>query len=868
VFVVAPTSRALAAPPANDLIENATTITALPFTATQDSTDGTVSPSDPQSSCGLVSPYTLWYSYTAATDGVIRARASSMFPSPMVTVYEGSPGSLTEVGCAGESISVAAGTSYYLMVAAPGCCFGVFTLEVTVPPPPPANDLIENATPIVALPFTATQDNLEATVSASDPPPSCNQGFATSSVWYSYAAPVDGLIKAMTSGSGFSVPMATLYEGSPGALSQVGCGGEVVAVTAGATYYIRLSLPGCCPGTFTLNVTVPTPPANDLIENATPITTLPFSATQDNLDATVSPSDPPPSCFHGAATSSVWYSYAAPVDGLIKAMTSGSGFSVPMATLYKGSPGALSQVGCGGEVVAVTAGATYYIRLSLPGCCPGTFTLNVTVPTPPANDLIENATPITTLPFATTQDSTDATLSPTDPPSSCGVTSIYTLWYSYTAQTNGLAKVRTSSTIPLGAPGVTIYQGSPSSLTHVGCAGASAQIVPVTAGTSYYFMVSGCCRGNVTLEVTVPSPPANDLIENATPITTLPFSATQDSNDATRSPTDPASACVGGTVPTVWFSFTAPVDGLIEARTTGGFSTYLTAYDGQRESLSHVGCTFGGGSVTVPVASGKTYYLSVSALLHDTFTLDVRTLLTVSLPGDVIVEATGPSGASIDYTATATLPDGSPAPIDCTPASGSVLPVGDSTITCIASDNAGHTLTRGFVVHVVDTTRPTLSVPENAIVDATSPDGAVVTFSVSATDIVDLAPTITCDPPPGASFAIGDTTVHCVASDFSANSSDAAQFTVRVKGAVEQLRDLNDEVGALPGPAGVRISLSVKLELARLALARANRTVACVALAAFILEVRARSGGSIAPATATALIADGSRIRTVIGCGR
>src|SRR3954462_15469499 len=42
VLVVAPASRALAAPPANDLIENATPITVLPFTATQDNTDATV----------------------------------------------------------------------------------------------------------------------------------------------------------------------------------------------------------------------------------------------------------------------------------------------------------------------------------------------------------------------------------------------------------------------------------------------------------------------------------------------------------------------------------------------------------------------------------------------------------------------------------------------------------------------------------------------------------------------------------------------------------------------------------------------------------------------------------------------------------
>ena len=82
---------------------------------------------------------------------------------------------------------------------------------------------------------------------------------------------------------------------------------------------------------------------NDLIENATPITTVPFTTTQDNTDATVSPTDPPPACGHGAATYSVWYSYITPTDGLIKVATSGSGFSVPTATIYQGTPDSLTQ---------------------------------------------------------------------------------------------------------------------------------------------------------------------------------------------------------------------------------------------------------------------------------------------------------------------------------------------------------------------------------------------------------------------------------------------------------------------------------------------------------------------------------------------
>ena len=131
------------------------------------------------------------------------------------------------------------------------------------------------------------------------------------------------------------------------------------------------------------------------------------------------------------------------------------------------------------------------------------------------------------------------------------------MWYSYTAPTNGLIKIGTSSTIPLGAPAATLYRGSPGSLNQVGCGGGTAQIIPVTAGTSYYLMVAGGGSGTITIDVTTPNPPPNDLIENATPISALPFTASQDSVDATRSPSDPFSTCIGGAVPTVWYSFAA-----------------------------------------------------------------------------------------------------------------------------------------------------------------------------------------------------------------------------------------------------------------------------------------------------------------------
>ena len=64
-----------------------------------------------------------------------------------------------------------------------------------------------------------------------------------------------------------------------------------------------------------------------------------------------------------------------------------------------------------------------------------------------------------------------------------------------------------------------------------------------------------------------------------------------------------------------------------------------------------------------------------------------------------------------------------------------------------------------------DTTPPVLSLPSDITAEATSPNGAAVTYTVSATDDVDGAVTPTCTPASGSTFGLGLTTVTCSATD-------------------------------------------------------------------------------------------------------
>jgi probable HAF family extracellular repeat protein len=141
------------------------------------------------------------------------------------------------------------------------------------------------------------------------------------------------------------------------------------------------------------------------------------------------------------------------------------------------------------------------------------------------------------------------------------------------------------------------------------------------------------------------------------------------------------------------------------------------------------------------------------------------------VPQGVVAEATSPAGATVLFTVSATdLVDPNPSVV-CSPESGAVFPLGDSPVSCTATDAAGNRSSASFVVQVIDTTAPSLVTPEDVTVDAVSALGAAVLFTATATDLVDPYPSVVGDPASGSMFAIGDTTVICSATDAAGNTT-------------------------------------------------------------------------------------------------
>jgi hypothetical protein len=144
---------------------------------------------------------------------------------------------------------------------------------------------------------------------------------------------------------------------------------------------------------------------------------------------------------------------------------------------------------------------------------------------------------------------------------------------------------------------------------------------------------------------------------------------------------------------------------------------------------------------------------------------------TLTVPSTITAQVTGPNGAPVTYTATASdLCDGLTTPT-CTPASGSTFPIGTTQVNCSATDKEGLTGTASFDVLVIDTTPPVVHVPAPTSATATGPTGAVVTFTATVTDIVDGTDPVKCTPASGSTFALGTTTVTCNATDSHGNKA-------------------------------------------------------------------------------------------------
>jgi len=180
----------------------------------------------------------------------------------------------------------------------------------------------------------------------------------------------------------------------------------------------------------------------------------------------------------------------------------------------------------------------------------------------------------------------------------------------------------------------------------------------------------------------------------------------------------------------------------------------------------------GANPVTVVANDG-----AASAQCVGTVTVVDNSPPAVSCPASQTLD-TCEDGAAATFQASASDNCGS-APVNCSRASGSTFPVGQTPVACSTTDGSGNSASCNFTVTVrADATPPTISCPAPIVINACVEGGPVAHFNVGSADNCGLAP-VNCSHASGSTFPVGVTNVTCSATDRLGNTASCA-FSVTV----------------------------------------------------------------------------------------
>jgi hypothetical protein len=112
-------------------------------------------------------------------------------------------------------------------------------------------------------------------------------------------------------------------------------------------------------------------------------------------------------------------------------------------------------------------------------------------------------------------------------------------------------------------------------------------------------------------------------------------------------------------------------------------------------------------------------------------------------------------------------------PIFCSKPSGSVFPIGVTTVCCtnVLGTAVGTQWCCFDVIVRPDTIPPVINCPSNIFILCSKPNGNKIEYKPTATDNCDTNPTVICIPPSGSLFLPGCTNVTCIARDDAGNTS-------------------------------------------------------------------------------------------------
>ena len=188
----------------------------------------------------------------------------------------------------------------------------------------------------------------------------------------------------------------------------------------------------------------------------------------------------------------------------------------------------------------------------------------------------------------------------------------------------------------------------------------------------------------------------------------------------------------------------------------------------------------------------------LKASADQTVTLKESVNPSVNAPANVSANNDPGLGSAVVDAGTAVAEDNCPGDVSVEGVRSDALalsdpfPVGVTTISWKALDVSGNSAVATQTVTVVDVEAPLFNSIANISVDATSRDGANVSFDTFAWDNVAVV-NISCSHTSGSFFRVGSTAVECTAKDAAGNSASQS-FVVTVVGPGEHLDALIDIV--------------------------------------------------------------------------
>jgi hypothetical protein len=523
----------------------------------------------------------------------------------------------------------------------------------------PTNDAFVNAH-LVTVPnggLIVSGSNLDATRQTGEPTDHGDE----KSVWYRVAPATAGRGIRITSAGSLLDPDLAVYRGTfaagVSALQLVEQGSFVSSGSGGYEQIDFLIPPGSSDsyflalgsfrdgGNFQLNFTTFTGPTNDAFANAQLVTvpTGGIAVAGTNQGATRETNEP---ATHGDKKS-VWYRIAPSTASRgIRITSTGSEF-LPNFSVYRGSiAGGLSALQVVDVGASVTSGGVTHRQVDfvMPASptedyffavgttdLSGSLQLNFTTFTAPANDLFANAQLVTVPPGGiTVAGSTVGASRQTSEPTSHG--SAKSVWYRIASSAAGKGILVTS----LGSqfvPEIAVYRGSTAagitSLQLVETASsANAQseeykrvdfVIPTGTADTYFVAVgSSGSRGDIQLNFTTFTAPANDAFANAQ-LVTIPAGGVAVSGSNLGATTQASEPTNHGSRKSVWYRIDPAAAGkVVLVSSTGNVpSPNLAIYRGSIASGLSALQVVGSGSqlldFLIPAGSSDTFFVAVGS---------------------------------------------------------------------------------------------------------------------------------------------------------------------------------------------------------------------------------------------------------------